>query len=175
LFGILSALFLLTAFCNCTINESNAQVSAVSITKKQVKDIPALTPDSPKIIAPLNDFSTYENIIYLKWTSVTHCKTYEILTSRKADFSDSTVTYQSSDTLFAFNGEGLMRGVVFWKVRSLQENNEYSAWSNVSRFTLLGRINTDRTPDDVIVRPCNGDCGHCQNPCGRRKAPVPDM
>ena len=175
LFGILAAVFILTAFCDCSMNQTTAQLSAEPVSEKHLEAVPVLPADSPAIISPNYDFSTYENIIYLQWTSVVHCKNYEVQTSRKSDFSDTTNTYQTSDTLFAFNGEGLMRGVVFWKVRSKYENNEYSAWSEISRFTLLGRIDTDLTPDDRIVAPCNGNCGSCTRPCGRRRPVEPDI
>ncbi|PLW94760.1 MAG: hypothetical protein C0592_01865 [Marinilabiliales bacterium] len=172
--GIIAAVFVLTAFCDCSMHDANAESSLNLISDQPFEDVPILPADSPMLISPVYDFSTYENLIQLKWTSVDTCMQYEVLVSRNVDFSDSTTTFKCSDTLFTFNGEGLMRGVVFWKVRSIRGNGEFSSWSEFSRFTLLGRIDIDRDVNERIVAPCNGNCANCTRPCGRRR-PVPDM
>jgi hypothetical protein len=166
--GILALTFVLSAFCHCNPSESKASNSIQEAISELKAEFPELSIDSPQILTPISGYSTYENFAVLQWTSVEASEKYEILVSRQEDFSDSTSIF-TTDTIYRFEGGDLNRGIVFWKVRSVQKNNKFSSWSNYSNFNLLGKINVEI--QENITRPCNGDCGHCSNPCGRRRSP----
>lgn len=169
LVGILALTFIFSAFCHCSPSESHASNSIQETMSCLTTDLPELSIDSPQILTPISGYSTYENFVVLQWTSVAASEKYEILISRNINFSDSSSIF-TTDTAYRFEGGDLNRGVVFWKVRSVQKNNKFSSWSNYSNFNLLGKINVEI--QENIRHSCNGDCSHCPNPCGRRPSPV---
>ncbi len=121
-------------------------------------------PDTPKVIAPSDFFSTSETTVLFAWNRIDTGVTYEINYAWDAGFSTSQST-TTIDTAIYISFPVAGSAPLFWKIRSISKSGQVSGWSSVHSFSFVMQ-------PVLYQRGCNGNCSQCTHPCGRRPYPT---
>jgi Bacterial Ig domain len=105
---------------------------------------------SPNLIMPSNNEVFSENdAINFQWNSLIDAVSYELTVATDTTFANFIIQQTIEDTSFVANS--LSPGAYFWRVRSLNSNNQNSAWSEYLLFSkgnLKWTITLDRGLSD---------------------------
>jgi hypothetical protein len=122
---------------------------------------------APYLLNPVN-FSSCDSLCTFSWTSSGNKVSYELWISDNSGFGECK-QFVTRDTTFTWLTGVPTNQYKYCKVRAWKSGKVYSAWSPVVAFvhgTLIqNNFNIYRTGG------CNGDCSHCNHPCGRRPVP----
>ncbi len=115
------------------------------------KDV--VLPQTPILISPLNETVTTQMDILFSWSEVSDIHSgvsgYEFYVSTDSEFTE---VYYSSYTSQASLAATLEQGQYWWKVRSIDNAQNYSLWSTT--YTLTIDTSTVATP--VLLAPSSG-------------------
>ncbi|MBN2683170.1 MAG: hypothetical protein JXR58_11730 [Bacteroidales bacterium] len=159
LFLSILGIILLTAFSKPPHNFTKNNYSPI----KDSVDFMVCTPER---LAPAEGtLLISENKIFY-WSSCPEAEKYEIRLSTDADFKTFTRKI-TSDTSISIIVPTLIDALYYWKVRTITKDNNYSFWTTNGSF-----YNGSTDKEIILQRGCNGNCGSCRNPCGRRRPPI---
>lgn len=153
---VLSALVIALIACGSrpsqknNIPETDKPDSIVS-TKKNLAE-------PPQLISPVNGAVTSTGIITFLWHSAAGSHEYILQVSSDSLFSN-TEEYKVKDTCLKMN---ISFTYTSWRVKSIQKDSDTSTWS------ATNHIYYKQTKVIKQQRSCNGNCGACTHPCGRR-------
>lgn len=144
---------------------ANVSMSVLSSTDMNVVEFSDPNPDTPSVISPSDQLITNDQTVLFAWNSAGENMTYELMYSFDNNFS-APQTVTSADTSVYITLAVTQSLPLYWKIRTLGANGEVSAWTSIHSFSF--------NVPPVLIRSgrCNGNCANCQNPCGRRPAPV---
>jgi hypothetical protein len=150
---------LLTAYSNSTTKEIPDQKLLIS---DDSVDFMLCTPEA---LYPTNEMVLIQKQIFFAWSSCTEASIYELQISTGSDFANS-IKIETKDSTYALDLSQTPYSHFFWKVRIVDNNSKYSFWTTTQSF------NFGAEQQIILQRGCNGNCGNCKNPCGRRPSPT---
>lgn len=119
----------------------------------------------PQIITPIQN-SIVDSVCQFIWTSSGSRITYELWISDDVNFQQSK-QFLVKDTVFTCSLGAETNSYKYCKVRSWNKSKKYSNWSSVITLSH-GEIFKQYKEEIIYQRRCDGNCGNCKNPCGRR-------
>lgn len=123
------------------------------------------TIQAPKIISPCN-YTQFDSICKIVWSCSGINLTYQILISSNIGFESNEV-FVTKDTSLTYRPGLIMNQYRYCKVRAFSSVEIYSSWSQVLIILNSNPANIIKT-DKLKQAGCNGNCGNCNHPCGRR-------
>lgn len=155
---------LLIAFVACSSSQSaNTNENKTSRSRDSVATPKSKKTAPPLLVSPANGAVINGQNVTFYWHPVKGGAEYILQTSADSAFKNPK-EYKIKDTIFRINSS---LTIINWRVKSVQEKGDTSLWSSTFHFQLkkIEQVNQ--------YRPCNGNCGACTHPCGRRRAPEP--
>jgi hypothetical protein len=120
----------------------------------------------PVIMTPLN-YTSCDSTCNFSWTSSGKNITYELLISESSSFVTNK-SYTTIDTTLLCPLGAKTNNYKYCKVRAWKNSKTYSDWSPLVTF-YHGSSSLIYNPDLIkISGGCQGNCGNCKHPCGRR-------
>ena len=90
-------------------------------------------PAAPKATAPKVG-TTVQNMPALTWNAAKGAAQYEVQIASDSGFNPALIDVTTQNLRFV-NAKMLPNGAYFWRVRSIDSNNDSSKWSSVRKFT----------------------------------------
>jgi hypothetical protein len=119
-------------------------------------------PPAVELISPANDSLIYENNPTFVWHIVDSSVRYQVQVSAASDFVIKSLNVEIADTVYT-TVTALANGSFYWRVRSMNQDNVWSDWSdadiwifyktdNIYYIPFVSSIVTVGTAQDVAVR-----------------------
>ncbi len=156
-------LLMLIAVCGSS-STLKASVPYTSFRSSDLTIAAVNPPDSPVVNSPATGAISSSSAVAFSWNSAGDSLQYEIRYALNPEFDGATVLrvgMSSSEISF----ETLAPTLYYWQIRSIAPDSTSSAWTVARTFTVNPQVQVQQWR-------CNGDCGHCPNPCGRRPHPT---
>jgi List-Bact-rpt repeat protein len=93
-------------------------------------------PIKPILTAPVNGFRTNDTTPILTWNSVAYGNTYEIQVATNSSFTLNRQTFTTGPGITSITLPPLAVGRYYWRVRAVNLNGEFGAWSSYRYFTI---------------------------------------
>jgi len=117
-----------------------------------------ILPDTPKMISPADKLLVNGQSVMFAWHSAGEGAGYELVYSWYNNF-ESPETVVVKDTVYSLSFTNPVNTPLYWKIRTVTADKAYSQWTSVHSCSFIPVVNAWR---------CDGNCGSCPNPCGRR-------
>lgn len=115
-------------------------------------------PDTPMVFSPANKLIINGQSVMFAWHSTGNENKYELMYSWSSDF-ESAETVLVKDTVYSLSFTEASSQPLYWKLRTVTADKAYSQWTSAHSIVFQPVVNVWR---------CDGNCGSCPNPCGRR-------
>lgn len=158
--SVFSLLLIIACGSSSTIK---ASVSDSSFRSNELAQAGINPPDTPVVNYPATGTISSYNNITISWNSAGDSLQYELRYAPNPEFDGARVL-RVAVSFVEINEEIKTSTVYYWQIRSIAPDNTSSVWTVARTFTLNPQVQVQQWR-------CNGDCGHCPNPCGRRSRP----
>lgn len=147
----------------CTAEDADNQilyraiVTGITIEKDKIKDGGEIEMETyssnlvrPELAAPADGAVVNGSPIILSWNRVAGTATYELSVSSQNDFSTIIFNGEVAAESYAYH-DAVSAGTYYWRVRALDEEMNFSDWSESRSFRILQADTSPNAPAGVHV------------------------